>query len=164
MTWHDMTWHDMTWHDMISHDMTFRDVTWHNMTVRDVTCSDGEVVLSSLNLPPAMVMSPRLNVLAKINSEGNSATQPRPHSPLLQLLEKDIQDSCLLTVNSRETGRVVLQWTKCNLAELTVVLDIGLQRENIELADWTVLIMILHGEVQSVEVCRCQESCNGPVS
>ena len=82
------------------------------MTVRDVTCSDGEVVLSSLNLPPAMVMSPRLNVLAKINSEGNSATQPRPHSPLLLLLEKDIctyNIAALLTVSARETGRVVLQ-------------------------------------------------------
>ena len=81
------------------------------MTFRDVTCSDGEVVLSSLNLPPAMVMSPRLNVLAKINSEGNSATQPRPHSPLLQLLEKDIQ-AALLTLSARESGRVVLQWNK----------------------------------------------------
>ena len=74
------------------------------MTVRDVTCSDGEVVVSSPNLPPAMVMSPRLNVLAKINSEGNSATQPRPHSLLLQLLKKDIQDSCF-TDSKRKRDR-----------------------------------------------------------
>ena len=60
------------------------------MTLRDVTYPTGEVVVSSPNLPPAMVMSPRLNVLAKINSEGNSTTQSRPHSPLLLLLEKDI--------------------------------------------------------------------------
>ena len=66
------------------------DITLRDITRRDVTYPTGEVVVSSPNLPPAMVMSPRLNVLAKINSEGNSSTQPRPHSPLLLLLEKDI--------------------------------------------------------------------------